>query len=134
MIKKYSLTLDDDFQEYCRINGISDYEKLARKIFNRGFAIEKYGETPKGIKSNDKVIEKEVIKEVIVEKIVEVIKEVPVEKEVIVNKTIEDGRVEGLLKENESLKAELKKITDSLEKMNRATFMKNSDLNSLYGE
>jgi hypothetical protein len=142
MIKKFSLILDNEFYEYCRVNKIEDQEKLAKKIFDRGFAIEKYGEIPKGLKGNEKVIEKEVIIEKIVEivkevpiiKEVSVVKEVPVEKEVIVTKTINDGRVDELLKENEQLKSELKKITDSLEKMNRATYLKNSDLNSLYGE
>lgn len=134
MIKKFSLTLDDEFHEYCKVNNITDYEKLAKKIFNRGFAIEKYGEVPKGLVKNDNIIEKEVIKEVVVEKIVEVVKEIPVEKEIVVTKNIDDGRVDELLKENEQLKLELKKITDTLEKFTRATYLKNSDLNNLYGE
>ncbi len=130
MIKKYSLILDNEFYEYCRINKIEDHEKLAKKIFDRGFAIEKYGEVPKGFTGSSKIVEKEIIKEVIVE----VIKEVPVEKEVVVTKIINDERVGDLIKENESLKLELKKITDGLEKMNKATFLKNSDMNNLYGE
>jgi len=140
MIKKFSLILDNEFYEYCRVNKIEDQEKLAKKIFDRGFAIEKYGEVPRGFKGNEKIVEKEIIKEVIVEKIVEVIKEVPVvkeipiEKEVIVTKTINDGRVDELLKENENLKNELKKITNVLETINKGSYMKNSDLNNLYSE
>lgn len=44
MKKKLYLTLDDDFIKYCEINNITDIEELARKVFNRGFTIEKYGE------------------------------------------------------------------------------------------
>lgn len=90
MKKKISLTLDNDFQQYCDLNNIEDPEKLAKQVFNKGFSLLKYGETPNGFKSEPTVIEKEVIKEVIVEveKIVnvpfEVIKEVQVIKEVIV--------------------------------------------------
>lgn len=86
MKKKISLTLDNDFQQYCDLNNIEDPEKLAKQVFNKGFSLLKYGETPNGFKSEPTVIEKEVIVEV--EKIVnvpfEVIKEVQVIKEVIV--------------------------------------------------
>jgi hypothetical protein len=44
MKKKLYLTLDDDFIKYCELNNISNIEELARKVFNRGFTIEKYGE------------------------------------------------------------------------------------------
>lgn len=50
MKKKLYLTLDDEFIKYCEINDITDIEELAKKVFNRGFTIEKYGEiasTPK---------------------------------------------------------------------------------------
>jgi hypothetical protein len=50
-----------------------------------------------------------VVKEVPVIKEVSIVKEIPVEKEVIITQTINDGRVEELLKENEELKSELKK-------------------------
>lgn len=89
MKKKTSLTLDNEFLQYCELNNIKDPEKLAKQVFDRGFSLLKYGETPVGTKSEPRVIEKEVIveKEVIkeVEKIVEKKIEVPVEviKEVI---------------------------------------------------
>jgi hypothetical protein len=89
MKKKISLTLDNDFQQYCDLNNIENPEKLAKQVFNKGFSLLKYGETPNGFKSEPTVVEKEVIKEVIkeveVEKIVEKIVKVPVEviKEVI---------------------------------------------------
>lgn len=90
MKKKISLTLDNDFQQYCELNNIEDPEKLAKQVFNKGFFLLKYGETPNGFKSEPTIIEKEVIREVIkeveVEKIVEKIIKVPVEviKEIIV--------------------------------------------------
>jgi len=97
MKKKTSLTLDNEFLQYCELNNIKDPEKLAKQVFDRGFSLLKYGETPMGAKSEPRVIEKEVIveKEVIkevekrvevpVEVIKEVIKEVPIEviKEII---------------------------------------------------
>jgi hypothetical protein len=90
----------------------------------------------------------EIIKEVPVEKIVEVIKEVPVkvkgEKQVIVKEVIKEVPVEKIIindeelkrlsEENESLKNELSKITVALEKMNKAKYLKGSDLNNLYDE
>ena len=91
MEKKNYLTLDKDFFDYCELNDIKDPKKLAKLIFQRGFAIIKYGDTPKGFSSEPVVVEKEIIKEV--EKIVEVekIKEVPVEviKEVRVEVPVE---------------------------------------------
>ena len=45
-----SLTLDDEFLQYCKLNNIEDIEKLARETFNQGFSILKYGRTPSGIK------------------------------------------------------------------------------------
>jgi hypothetical protein len=95
MKKKTSLTLDNEFLQYCELNNIKDPEKLAKQVFDRGFSLLKYGETPMGAKSEPRVIEKEVIveKEVIkeVEKIVEKRIEVPVEviKEVIKEVPIE---------------------------------------------
>jgi len=76
MVKKNSLTLDNEFIQYCQLNKIDNIEKLASETFNRGFAILKYGETP-----NSNITEKivEVIKEVVVEKVIEKIVEVPVE-------------------------------------------------------
>ena len=84
MEKRY-LTLDNEFLKYCELNKVENPEKLANEIFQRGFSIIKYGETPKGFKSQEKIVEIEVIKEVPVEKIVEKIIEKPVEviKEII---------------------------------------------------
>lgn len=101
-----------------------------------------------------KYIEKEVIKEIPVEKIVEVIKEVPIEikgetqivtkeiiKEVPIEKIVEkivevsnNDEIEKLTKRNKELELELENIKTSLEKFNRATYMKNSNLGSLYDE
>ena len=99
----------------------------------------------------DVIKEVEVIKEVPVDKIVEVIKEVPVEvkgetqiitqeviKEVIVEKLIEDSECKNMLitltEANSKLKEELETLTNALNKFNKGSFMKNSDLNSLYDE
>jgi len=93
----------------------------------------------------------EVIKEVPVEKIIEVIKEVPIEvkgetqvitqeiiKEVIVEKLIDDydckNMIITLTEANRKLKEELDNITNSLNNLSRAKFMKSSDLGSLYDE
>jgi hypothetical protein len=48
-----SLTLDDEFLQYCKLNNIEDIEKLARETFNQGFAILKYGRVPSGVKIED---------------------------------------------------------------------------------
>lgn len=138
MKKKSSLILDDEFVQYCQMNNIDDVEKLAKETFNRGFAILKYGETPVTSK-NVKVIEKEIIKEVPVEKIVEIIKEVevPVNTETtIVKEVFVDNKehLDKLVEENTRLKTELDKINKSLEALNKAKYMKNSDMSSLYGE
>lgn len=64
-MKKNYLTLNDEFIKYCEINNINDVEKFADKLFQRGFTIEKYGETPKGIKissSENKLYEDEINK------------------------------------------------------------------------
>lgn len=171
MKKKSLLTLDDEFMKYCELNNIIDTESLAKKIFQRGFTIEKYGETPSMAKGKEKIVEKEVIKEikvevikeVPVEKIVEVIKEIPVEKivevvkevpvevkgetKVVTKEVIKEVAVERLMwdkvkeKELDDLKAEnnrltkeLENITNTLEKMNKAKYLKSSDLNNLYDE
>lgn len=164
MVKKNSLTLDNEFIQYCQLNKIDNVDKLANETFNRGFAILKYGETP-----NSNVTEKivEVIKEVVVEKIVEVpvevireiIKEVPVEvikevkvkgknttkeiiKEVPITTIVPDvekekelnNQIDGLKKKNEELQLELDKLNNALNKLNKGTYMKNSDLSNLYDE
>ena len=97
-----------------------------------------------------KYVDREVIKEVPVEKIVEIIKEIPIQikgdtqvitkeiiKEVPVEKIVEitnNDEIERLLKKNSELETELGNIKTSLEKFNKATYMKNSDLGSLYSE
>jgi 5'-deoxynucleotidase YfbR-like HD superfamily hydrolase len=148
MKKNSSLILDNEFLSYCEINEIKDIETLARKVFQRGFTIEKYGETPTSSNKNKtEIIEKEkiveVIKEIPVEVIKEVIKEVVVEgdtKEVV--KIVRDNAKENelvkeidfLKKENEKLTNELKNITDTLENVNKAKYLKSSNLNNLYDE
>ena len=126
MKKKNSLTLDDEFLEYCRLNNIDDVEKLAKDTFNRGFTILKYGETPFGLKPS--------------EKIVEVIKEVPVnvkgETEIITKeiKVVDTEEIDKLKKQLQDKQEEVNKLNDALNKFNKATFMKNSNLNTLYDE
>ena len=164
MKKKQSLMLDDEFVRYCELNKITDMDSLAKKTFQRGFTILKFGETPVSARGKETIVEKEVIrevekiveiekiieiiKEVPVERIVEIIKEVPVEvkgktqiitKEVIKEVPIEkivvnDEENKKLKEENKKLKDELNKITESLEKMNKARYLKGSDLNNLYEE
>lgn len=164
MVKKNSLTLDNEFIQYCQLNNIDNVDKLANETFKRGFAILKYGEIP-----NSNVTEKivEVIKEVVVEKILEVpvevireiIKEVPVEvikevkvkgknttkeiiKEVPVTTIVSDiekekelnNQIDSLKKKNEELQLELDKLNNALNKLNKGTYMKNSDLSNLYDE
>lgn len=116
-------------------------EKIVEKIVIKKVPTEKIveiiKEVPVEIKRDSQIITKEVIKEVPVEKIVEVIKEVTVEKivEVIVEKEIiNNDELDKIKKENTELKLELDKIKTSLEKFNRATYMKNSNLGSLYDE
>ena len=46
MKKKFSLILDDEFVEFCKLNSIDDVEKYARHTFKKGFDILKYGEVP----------------------------------------------------------------------------------------
>jgi hypothetical protein len=133
MKKKNSLILDDEFIQYCQINNIEDIDKLARETFNRGFTILKYGEIPSIVNNKKEIIkEVEVIKEVPVEKIVEIVKEVPIREEIIIEK--DNNEMSKLIEENNKLKQEIEKITKSLDVLNQAKYMKNSNLNSLYGE
>lgn len=178
MKKKFSLILDDEFLEYCKLNKVEKVSKLAKETFDRGFTILKFGETPSFVKGREviKEVEKVVIKEV--EKIVEVEKpiEVIVEKEVyitddeqvqelgkkvtdllkdkkklsqklykletklkkkpkeVIKEITNSDEVEKLNGENQKLKEELEKITSSLSGLNKAKYIKNSNLNSLYDE
>lgn len=157
MQKKHTLTLDKEFILYCELNNLTDIDKVAKETFNRGFSLLKYGETPvNGTTIKEKIVEviKEVPVEVIIEKEVKVpyeiikevvkeikvpvkeksktiIKEVPVE---VIREVINTEEVDNLKKENEKLKKELEDITNSLNKFNKAKYMKNSDLGSLYSE
>jgi hypothetical protein len=85
MKPKSTLTLDNEFIQYCELNNITNIEKQAQDTFSRGFTLLKYGEIPNGNKT------KEIIKEVIVEKIVERIIEVPVE---VIKEVIKEVRIE----------------------------------------
>ena len=162
-MQKSFLTLDNEFLKYCEINNIDNPEILAKEIFQKGFAIIKYGETPNGLRNQNTVIEKEIIKEVIVEKFIdrivekpievikEIIKEIPVEiiKEVpieikgdtqiitkeIIKEVINTDEVNRLTEENKKLKEDLDKITSSLEGLGRrGKMMKDSNMSSLYDE
>lgn len=97
-----------------------------------------------------KYVDREVIKEIPIEKIVEVIREVPIEikgdtqvvtkeiiKEVPIKKIVEvvnNDEINRLINKNSELELELEKIKLTLEKFNKATYLKNSDLGSLYSE
>ena len=92
MKPKSTLTLDNEFIQYCELNNITNIEKQAQDTFNRGFTLLKYGETPTGNKTKEIVeVPKEIIKEVIVEKIIERIVEVPVE---VIKEVIKEVRIE----------------------------------------
>jgi hypothetical protein len=47
MVQKHTLTLDNEFITYCKLNNINDIDMFAKQVFNRGFTIIKHGETPK---------------------------------------------------------------------------------------
>jgi len=153
MNKNYTLTLDKEFIQFCKLNNIIDIEKKAQEAFSRGFTIMKYGETPTSNKITEIIeIPKEIVKEVEVEKIVERIVEVPVEvireviKEVIVEKkgktitkeivkeVVNNDEINRLIKENEKLSFELNKITSSLDRLGKGRYIKKSDNSSLYDE
>jgi signal recognition particle GTPase len=139
-------------------------DKLANETFNRGFAILKYGETPNSNVTEkivevikevlvEKIVEVpvEVIREIIKEVPVEVIKEVKVKgknttkeiiKEVPITTIVPDvekekelnNQIDGLKKKNDELQLELDKLNNVLNKLNKGTYMKNSDLSNLYDE
>jgi hypothetical protein len=161
MNKKNYLTLDNDFIRYCEINDIEDFEKLAKEVFDKGFSILKYGETPSGLNIEPKIIEKIVTKieyisdntriEELSSKIIELedlhereittrdneIKKLksdnnPVE---IIKEIINTEDIDRLTKENEELKSKIDLMTKSLESFGRkGKIMKNSDMLSLYDE
>jgi hypothetical protein len=57
MVKNYSLILDNEFVQYCKLNNIEDVEKMALEVFNKGFNILKYGEKPNHNSAQKKIIE-----------------------------------------------------------------------------
>ena len=156
--------LDNEFIQYCQLNNIDNVDKLANETFNRGFAILKYGETPNSNVTEkivevikevlvEKIVEVpvEVIREIIKEVPVEVIKEVKVKgknttkeiiKEVPITTIVPDvekekelnNQIDGLKKKNDELQLELDKLNNVLNKLNKGTYMKNSDLSNLYDE
>jgi valyl-tRNA synthetase len=127
----------------------SKREKIIEKEIIKEVPVEKIVEVIREVPV-EKIVE--VIKEVPVEKIVEVIREVPVEvkgetqvitKEVIkeikvevptIKEVVNNEEINKLKEENNNLKKELEKINQSLDKFNKAKYMKNSDLGSLYSE
>lgn len=147
MKPKQPLILGNEFIEYCKLNNITDIEKTAKDVFNRGFTILKFGEIPTGKKTIERVevpIEKIVYVDKVIEKIIEVEKivEVPVEvirqgetitKEII-KEVINNEEIERLQKENLELKTELNNITTALTNASKAKFMRNSDMTNLYDE
>lgn len=105
----------------------------------------------------EKIIEKivevpvEVIREIIKEVPVEIIKEVKVKgknttkeiiKEVPITTIVPDvkketelsNQIESYKKKNEDLQLEIDKLNSVLNKLNKGTYMKNSDLSNLYDE
>lgn len=55
-----SLILDDEFLEYCKLNNIDDIQDFARKVFNQGFTILKYGDIPTvDLKTETKIVDAE---------------------------------------------------------------------------
>jgi hypothetical protein len=108
MNQKNYLTLDNEFISYCKLNNIIDIDKFAMEVFNRGFNIIKYGETPKGF---------------VVNKIVEKVKETPKEDFT--------DEIKKLREENFILNEKLKSLNKSVETYNTK---KESDISSIYDE
>lgn len=46
MNEKHLLTLDNDFVNYCKLNGITDIVGFAKQVFNDGFMKHKYPSSP----------------------------------------------------------------------------------------
>ena len=57
MEKKNLLTLNDDFLKYCELNNITEIDKFAKEVFEKGFMFFKYGTKPNVI--NDTLENKE---------------------------------------------------------------------------
>ncbi len=88
----------NDLVSFCKMNGIELVEDFVKLCFRKGYYIEKYGLLNQG--NLPEVIDREFEKEVI--------KEILVEKEVIVEKPVEDtGKIEELQNEIYILKGKL---------------------------
>lgn len=94
-------SLLSDIKNYAEANNIDDVDSLINKMLFRGFAIEKFGETPSNKQETPKIIEKEVIVEVIKEVPFEVIKEIEVIKTVEISDNTEISRLLNQIDENE---------------------------------
>lgn len=118
----------EEIKAYCEANNIEDIEELINKMLTRGFAIEKFGETPanRPPKVVEKVVEKEVIKEVPVEIIKEV--EKIIEKEV---KVSDDTKIEQLIaeytKREDEFKDTIKVLKDDRIKQTQAIMKCNKE-------
>ena len=130
-MQKSFLTLDNEFLKYCEINNIIDPEKLAKEIFQRGFSIIKYGETPNGLKGQNTIIEKEVIKEVIVEKFVDRIVEKPIE---IIKEVIKEVPVEVIKEVPIEIKGDTQIITKEVIKEVTVEVINTDEVNRLTEE
>ena len=130
-MQKSFLTLDNEFLKYCEINNIIDPEKLAKEIFQRGFFIIKYGETPNGLKGQNTIIEKEVIKEVIVEKFVDRIVEKPIE---IIKEVIKEVPVEVIKEVPIEIKGDTQIITKEVIKEVTVEVINTDEVNRLTEE
>lgn len=51
-----TLTLDNEFIQYCKLNDIENIEEFAKEVFKRGFTIIKYGDKPQNITKFSEVI------------------------------------------------------------------------------
>ena len=58
-----SLILDDEFIQYSKLNNIEDIQKLAKKTFNQGFTILKYGSTPPNVAKIKEIVEEKIKKD-----------------------------------------------------------------------
>lgn len=130
-MQKSFLTLDNEFLKYCEINNIIDPEKLAKEIFQKGFSIIKYGETPNGLKGQNTIIEKEIIKEVIVEKFVDRIVEKPIE---IIKEVIKEVPVEVIKEVPIEIKGDTQIITKEVIKEVTVEVINTDEVNRLTEE
>lgn len=94
MEKKFLLTLDNEFIEYCRVNNIQDVEKFGKELFQKAFTELKYGKVPViNLKTETKVVETKVTK---IE--TEIVRELG-EPEIVIPKEIRKEAYDALRKE-----------------------------------